>query len=90
MEDLNRSVKLLSGLPDQTSRLNELQQYKQELENQLSPKLKQSLQSNNEDALLSLYKVYCSLHIDSTFIESYCSYYASSFTKYRLNLPFID
>lgn len=82
LEDMGKSVKLLSGLPDQSDRLSMLKQFKQELESQLSPKLQKSLQSRNEDQLLSLYKIYCSLNIESTFISSYCSFYASSFVEY--------
>lgn len=84
LEDMNRSVQLLSGLPDQSTRINTLQQYKKELEGQLAPKLDSSLYSKQEDQLVSLYKIYCSLHLESTFIQSFCQFYASSFTSYLL------
>ena len=82
LEDMAKSVQLLSGLPDQSDRLNVLQQSKQELEGQLSPKLQQSLRTQNSSQLLSLYKIYCSLHIQSTFIDSYCAFHSSSFAEY--------
>lgn len=86
LEDMTKSVALLSGLPDQESRLHTLQQYKTELENQLSPKLDSCLQINSDDQLLSLYKIYCSLHIEQSFIQKYCTHHASSFKEYLLLL----
>ena len=82
LEEMSRSVQLLSGLPDQTIRMNTLQEYKKELEGQLAPKLSSSLHAKQEEQLVSLYKVYCSLHIETIFIQAFCEYYASSFTSY--------
>lgn len=86
LEDMTKSVALLSGLPDQESRLHTLQQYKTELENQLSPKLDSCLQINSDDQLLSLYKIYCSLHIEQSFVQKYCTYHASSFKEYIIQI----
>ena len=81
IEDMAKSVVLLSDLPGQEKRLQSLQSFRQRLEDQLSPKLQTALSTKNESQQLLLHKIYCHLDIESRFIDAFCSHYTSTFVE---------
>ena len=81
IEDMAKSVVLLSDLPGQEKRLQSLQSFRQRLEDQLSPKLQTALSTKNEPQQLLLHKIYCHLDIESRFIDAFCSHYTSTFIE---------
>lgn len=90
IEDMSKSVSLLSGLPEQEKRLQSLQSFRQGLEDQLSPKLQTALSTKNESQQLLLHKIYCHLDIESRFIDAFCSYHTSTFIELMSFLSIIS
>ena len=81
IEDLMRSVQLLSGLPEQSTRQDTIQSFKTQLEEQLVPKLESALQSHNDTQQLLIHKIYCHLGIEPLFIEGFCRFHSASFVQ---------
>lgn len=82
IEDLMRSIQLLSGIPNQEARLSTIQSFNKELEVQLLPKLESALQSRNDTQQLLIHKIYCHLGLESKFIEEFCHFHSASFVQY--------
>ena len=81
IEDLMRSIQLLSGIPNQETRLSPIQAFNKELEVQLLPKLESALQSRNDTQQLLIHKIYCHLGLESKFIEEFCHFHSASFVQ---------
>lgn len=88
LEDMSRSVTLLQGLPDQQSRVDSITTFKKELEEQLTPKLQNAFQSNNESQQLILHKIYSHLQLESQFVSSFCQFHSAAFSRFQSHVSF--